>query len=58
MKSTFALSQDGRYLAYDRPQTSGAADRDIFVLALDGGNEVAVAKDPANDFRVGWSPDG
>lgn len=58
VKSTFALSPDGRYLAYDRPQATGSADRDIFVTALETENELAVVGNPAHDFLVGWSPDG
>jgi dipeptidyl aminopeptidase/acylaminoacyl peptidase len=51
-----ALSPDGRYLAFDR-RIEGRR-RDVFVVALDGSQQSAVATSAADDTLVGWSPDG
>jgi len=51
------VSPDGRYIAYHVAPDSGAA-RDIFVIAADGSRESTVAKHPAEDDLLGWTPDG
>jgi Tol biopolymer transport system component len=51
------VSPDGKYLALDIPASDTSAQRDIFVLALDGSSEKAAVVDPANDVVMGWSPD-
>jgi Tol biopolymer transport system component len=53
-----AFSPDGRLLAYDFPPLDDAAERDLFVLATDGSREVPLVKHPANDFLLGWFPEG
>lgn len=52
------FSPDGKYLAYDRPLTSGSRQRDVFVLAIDSGRDIPAIVHGANDFVMGWSPDG
>ncbi len=52
------LSPDGRYLAYDVPAREDSPERDIFLLATDGGNEVPLVKHPAVDWGPMWAPDG
>lgn len=52
------FSPDGRYIAYDFPQQRGSRDKDIFVLAVDGGRETAVVRHAANDVAPEWTPDG
>jgi len=52
------FSPDGRYIAYAYPQRPGSAERDIFVLALDGGRETPLVQHPANDVHPDWTPDG
>ncbi len=52
------LSPDGRYIAYDFPQKENAKERDIFLLASDGGREIPLVQHPATDLAVGWTPDG
>jgi len=52
------FSPDGRYIAYSLPANDNDAQRDIFVMAVDGRNEVPVIQNPANDVLMGWSPDG
>ena len=52
------FSPDGRYVAYDFPPQKDAPERDIFALAVDGSREVPLVQHPANDFVLGWTPDG
>lgn len=52
------FSPDGRYVAYDFPPQEDALERDIFALAVDGSREVPLVEHPANDFVLGWTPDG
>ncbi|UCF37499.1 MAG: PD40 domain-containing protein [Acidobacteriota bacterium] len=52
-----SMSPDGRYIAYDTPVGEGPA-RDIFVVDLGSGDELAVVRHPADDHSTAWSPDG
>jgi Tol biopolymer transport system component len=53
-----AFSHDGRYIAFDFAAREGSAGRDIHVLAVDGSTRSAVVTHAANDYLLGWSPDG
>ncbi len=53
-----SLSPDGRYIAYDLPAKEGLPERDIFLLAADGGREIPLVEHPANDLYPLWTPDG
>lgn len=52
------FSPDGRYVAFDLPQSEQSEDRDVFVLAADGSREIPAVVHPANDVAMGWAPDG
>ena len=52
------FSTDGKYIAYDLPANDTEVQRDVFVIAVDGGNETKVVVHPASDAVMGWSPDG
>ena len=52
------FSPDGLYIAYDYPSKEHFPNRDIFLLSADGSREVPLIKHPANDFLLGWAPDG
>lgn len=52
------FSPDGKYLAYDRPPTDTSQQKDVFLLAIDGGREIPAVVHSANDALMGWSPDG
>ena len=52
------FSPDGKYIACDLPANDAVAQRDVFVIAVDGGTETKVVVDPASDVVMGWSPDG
>ncbi|MDA2924007.1 tetratricopeptide repeat protein [Acidobacteria bacterium AH-259-L09] len=53
-----SFSPDGQYIVYDFPTKEDAPERDIFVLAADGSREIALVEHPANDWVLGWAPDG
>ncbi|MCH7557539.1 MAG: PD40 domain-containing protein [Planctomycetes bacterium] len=52
------LSPDGRYVAYTFLPSEDSANRDISVLAVDGSRDIPLVKHPADDFVLGWAPDG
>jgi Tol biopolymer transport system component len=52
------LSPDGKYIAYSFPQQQYSGNRDIFLLAADGSQQVSLVEHPADDNILGWSPDG
>lgn len=52
------FSPDSRYLAFDLPVDAGSAQRDVFVLAIDGSRERQAVVHAANDIVLGWTPDG
>ena len=52
------LSPDGRWVAYDPPSALHTPNRDIFLLAADGSRETLITDHQANDFVLGFSPDG
>lgn len=56
--SRIYYSPDGRALAYDLPASDTTAQRDVFILAVDGSRDIPVVAHPANDVVMGWSPDG
>lgn len=52
------FSPDGRHLAYDLNVSDASAQRDVFILAIDGSREQPAVVHPATEIVVGWSPDG
>ena len=52
------FSKNGKSIIYDRQQESNTSIRDIYMLPLDGGAEIALVKHPANDLFQGLAPDG
>ena len=52
------LSPDGRFVVYDNFSDDGAAERDVFALAVDGSRELRVAGGAANDVFPVFRPDG
>jgi len=55
---TMSFSPDGRYIVYDFPPKEGTLERDIFLLSTDGKREMPLIEHPADDFVLGWAPDG
>jgi len=53
-----SFSPDGQYIAYDFPQGDDSKDRDIFLLATDRSRETRLIAHPANDYVLGWTPNG
>ncbi len=52
------FSPDSKYIAYDLPTDDTSAQRDVFVIAVDGNSETSAVVDPAHDVIMGWSRDG
>lgn len=52
------LSPDGRYIVYDDLAAQGSAQRDIFVLSVDGSREVRIVDHTANDLFPLWTRSG
>ncbi|MGB7294906.1 MAG: tetratricopeptide repeat protein, partial [Candidatus Aminicenantales bacterium] len=55
--SNTCFSPDGRFIAYDYPSGQSTAN-DIFVMTAEGGQEVPLVENPADDRLLGWTPDG
>jgi len=56
--SSTKFSPDGRHLALEGRPAQDAGRRDIFLLSLEDGSRTALVEDPADDYLLGWSPDG
>jgi len=52
------FSPDGRYIVYDFPQKEDSPERDISLLSTDGSREIPLVEHPADDYVLGWAPDG
>ncbi len=52
------LSHDKRYVAYDFPPNQEVADGDVFILPVESREPVPVSPHPADDYALGWTPDG
>jgi Tol biopolymer transport system component/uncharacterized membrane protein len=53
-----ALSPDGKLIAYSFAPERDSAKRDIFIMNTDGSEHEALVSNPADDYVLGWSPDG
>ena len=56
--SRMFFSPDGKYVAYDFPQSETDRNRDLFLIAVDGSRKAGAAPHGSNDRALGWSPDG
>lgn len=52
-----SMSPDGRFIAYDFPQSPNMGARDVFVVPA-GGGEAFELQHPANDWAPLWAADG
>jgi Tol biopolymer transport system component len=53
------FSPDGKYIAFDYQNVSESSpDKDIVLLSVDGAVETPLVKHPADDYLLGWAPDG
>jgi Tol biopolymer transport system component len=62
---TASFSPDGRFIAFSagdkadsRAQEGGSPQCGVFLMTADGRNEVVVARHPAENQLLGWTPDG
>jgi Tol biopolymer transport system component len=52
------FSPDGKYIVYDLLQSQDTAKGDIFLLSVDGEQDVPLIEHPADDRIIAWTPDG
>lgn len=52
------FSPDGLDLVFDLPVSDTSDDRDIVMLAVDGGRALTAVEHPSQDIAMGWTPDG
>ncbi len=52
------LSRDSRYVAYDFPPDREVSAGAVSILPTAGGEAVSVAPHAADDYTLGWTPDG
>ncbi len=52
------FSPDGRWVAFNFPPDDDSPNRDIFILASDGSRQTTLIEHPADDYLLGWTPDG
>jgi Tol biopolymer transport system component len=52
------FSPDGRFIACDYPPGNDSKNRDVYLLAVDGDQEIPLVQHPADDRILGWVPDG
>jgi Tol biopolymer transport system component len=53
------FSPDGRSITYTKEVKSGQSiHNDIFLFSLDEKKEIPLVKHPADEYLLGWSPDG
>ena len=52
------FSPDGRYIVYDILSKDDTTERDIFIMATDGTQEIPLIKHPADDMVLDWTPEG
>jgi Tol biopolymer transport system component len=53
-----SLSPDEKYIAGTYLPLADSANKDIFLLSIEGGREITLVEHPADDRLIGWSPDG
>ncbi|MCZ6768032.1 MAG: hypothetical protein O7D93_02155, partial [Acidobacteria bacterium] len=58
LSTNMAFSPDGRWIVYDFPPREEFSERDIYLLSTDGSRGFSLVEHPANDFVLGWAPDG
>jgi Tol biopolymer transport system component len=52
------FSPDGRYIVYDVLPSGSQTKRDLAVISVDGTLQSSLIECPADDYALGWSPDG
>jgi len=52
------FTPDGRYIVYHSEQAEKTTDRDIFLLKSDGTEDLPLVEHSADDYVIGWTPDG
>jgi Tol biopolymer transport system component len=56
--SAAQFSSDGRHIAYSTRISTDSTKQDLFIIAADGRGDTALIRHPADDYLLGWAPDG
>ena len=56
MQCKMSFSDNGKFIAYDISTNNSWYNRDIYIRPINGGNEVPIVKNSANDLLIGWLP--
>jgi Tol biopolymer transport system component len=52
------FSPDGQYIVYDVLPSRSGSNRDLAIVSLDGKLQSPLVENAADDYVLGWSPDG
>jgi Tol biopolymer transport system component len=52
------FSPDNRFIVWSAPTEKGGKTNDVFVIGVDGKNEMNITQHSANDIALGWEPNG
>jgi len=52
------FSPDGQHIAFDNPPNKESTNHDIYVLSIDGKQEIKFTSHPSHDYLLDWSPSG
>jgi len=58
LPSKMNFSPDGKFIVYDIRPEGDSQNHDIFIMPVEGGQGIPLAKHPADDYLLGWTPDG
>lgn len=52
------FAPDGRSIVYSCHTSTDSTTSDVFTIGIDGSRDVALVRHPADDWLLGWAPDG
>lgn len=52
------FSPDGRFIAYDFRPSDNSPAGDVWISSADGDSSAPLVEHPADDYLLGWAPDG
>ena len=56
MQCKMSFSNNGKFIAYDISRSNSWYNRDIYIRRIDGGDEIPVVQNAANNLLIGWAP--
>jgi Tol biopolymer transport system component len=52
------LAPDGKTIAFSMPSETTTPQRDVYLVKADGSGYAPIVVNPADDYLLGWTPDG